>query len=207
MTVACVGIPLALIALWSYAQPRPDYTPQQGDIIFQAFPPNALSGLIQRCTHSAATHCGVVLQENGEWVVIEGVGPVKETPLYNWIARGQHSAFFVERMPLTQPQSDALKLALKHFLGKPYDEQFEMSDDAIYCSELVYKGYKNGFGMEVGHLQKLGDLDWHSDEDLIRHISKDGTLPLDRVMITPASIASDPQLKRVYTWHWDEVAQ
>ncbi len=31
MTVACEGIPLALIVLWSYAQPHPDYTPKQGE--------------------------------------------------------------------------------------------------------------------------------------------------------------------------------
>jgi hypothetical protein len=49
----------------------------------------------------------------------------------------------------------------------------------------------------MGRLQKLGDLDWKPYAGFIMK-EQLGNLPLDRVMITPASLASAPQLHEVY---------
>jgi hypothetical protein len=144
----------------------------------------------------------VVLKESGRWVVLEAIGPVTETPLDEWIARGRNGGFIVERMSLTPAQWKVSKEKMLSFMGKPYDFQFDMSDDAIYCSELVWKGFKAGTGEELGHLQKLGDLDWKGQEKMIRQLSGDGSLPLDRLMITPQALAKAPQLHEVYRRNW-----
>ncbi len=43
--------------------------------------------------------------------------------------------------------------------GKPYDTTFEWSDNKIYCSELVWKIYQRGAGIEIGKLQRLKEFD------------------------------------------------
>lgn len=40
------------------------------------------------------------------------------------------------------------------FTGKDYDINFEWSDNKIYCSELIWKIYKRGAGLEIGKLEK-----------------------------------------------------
>ena len=47
----------------------------------------------------------------------------------------------------------------KKYNGKNYDIYFEWSDDRIYCSELVWKMYKEATGIEIGEIQKLSDFD------------------------------------------------
>jgi uncharacterized protein YycO len=44
-------------------------------------------------------------------------------------------------------------------IGKDYDFAFGWSDDKIYCSELIWKIYKQATGIEIGKLEKLGNFD------------------------------------------------
>jgi uncharacterized protein YycO len=44
-----------------------------------------------------------------------------------------------------------------------YNIYFEWSDDNIYCSELVWKMYKEALGIEIGTLQELKEIDLTSD--------------------------------------------
>jgi len=60
---------------------------------------------------------------------------------------------------LTPAAMARMKKAGRRFLGKPYDLTFEWDDRRIYCSELVWKVYKEGLGIEVGQLAKLQDFD------------------------------------------------
>ncbi len=45
------------------------------------------------------------------------------------------------------------------FANKLYDGLFGWSDDRIYCSELIWKIYKRGVGIELGSLTKLKSFD------------------------------------------------
>jgi hypothetical protein len=62
---------------------------------------------------------------------------------------------------------------------------------------LVYLAFDKASGEKMGTLEKLGDLDWKPYEHFIQS-EQGGRLPLDRVMITPASLAHAPQLHEVY---------
>jgi hypothetical protein len=77
-----------------------------------------------------------------------------------------------------------------------------MSDDAIYCSELVYKGYLNGIHEKLGRLQPLKELDWQGHEDFIKQLSGHNDVPLDRLMITPVELSRASQLRPVYQYKW-----
>ncbi len=95
----------------------------------------------------------------------KSVQPVKLTPLNKWIARGKAGHFVVKRLKeakklltlniISQIHKDAGK-----YIGKNYDIYFEWSDDRIYCSELIWKIFKNTLGIEIGKLQRGSDFDF-----------------------------------------------
>lgn len=134
-----------------------------GDLIFQTSQ-SAQSQAIQLATKSKYSHCGIVYKEDGKWYVFEAIQPVQKTPLDAWIARGKDSHYVVKRLKkanevLTEASFTKMKAAAQKMGGKDYDLYFEWSDDKIYCSELIWKIYKESTGLEIGKLQELRDFD------------------------------------------------
>jgi hypothetical protein len=134
-----------------------------GDLIFQTSQ-SAQSQAIQLATKSKYSHCGIVYKEDGNWFVFEAIQPVQKTLLDNWIARGKDSHYVVKRLKnadevLTDANFTKMKVAAQKMGGKDYDLYFEWSDDRIYCSELIWKIYKEGTGLEIGKLEELKDFD------------------------------------------------
>lgn len=176
------------------------YSPQEGDVVFQSLPHNDLADAIEGITHSPYSHCGVVIRnDKNQWVVIESIFSVHETPLFLWEFRGRGAAFTAYRLaPKYLPLIPAFKESLLAYSGRPYDFDYNMKDDrALYCSDLVYLAFDKVSGETMGTLEKLGDLDWKPYESFIKS-EQAGALPLDRVMITPASLARASQLHEVY---------
>lgn len=167
---------------------------QNGDIVFQSFGDDPLSHVIMESTHSPYAHCGIVVEKEKGMVVLEARAPVKETPLKAWIARGKGRKYAVYRVkqPL-QKDVPAFVRAAYRYKGRPYDIQYKMDDDFIYCSELVYKAWRDATGGKMGRLCKLGELDWKPHEAIIRVLSL-GSLPLEREMITPRDLAESDLL-------------
>jgi len=180
------------------AAPPSEYLPAEGDLLFQSFPHSALTDMIEGCTKSPLSHCGVMVNRKGAWKVIEAVGPVKETVLADWIERGRGGGFVVYRLraPLDQ-QALRIVAAAKVYEGKPYDPHYDLDDARIYCSELLWKATRDATGTELGKLQTLGELNWKPYEKEIRSL-EDGALPLDRKMITPQALTEDSRLVEVY---------
>ncbi|MBX2983329.1 MAG: YiiX family permuted papain-like enzyme [Flavobacteriales bacterium] len=179
---------------------------RNGDLIFQS----SLSGqskAIQLATRSKYSHCGLVFQADSgrrEWYVLEAVQPVKWTSLADWIARGEDGHYVVKR-PETEPPLDdqtlaEVRLAGEQFVGKDYDLYFDWSDERIYCSELIWKAYHQATGLELGKLQELREFDLSEPavaEKLKERYGK--KIPLDEVVISPASIFESPLLVTVAT--------
>jgi hypothetical protein len=177
------------------------YEPREGDIVFQSLPHGDLVDAIEGITHSPYSHCGVVLKDDhGVWVVIEAIGYVHETPLLGWIKRGRGGDFTVYRL---DPKYDAkipeFKRALLERRGQFYDYDYDMghNKDEAYCSSLAYLSFQQATGETMGNLEKLRDLDWKPYTAFIMS-EQLGKLPLDRLMITPSSLARAPQLHEVY---------
>jgi hypothetical protein len=175
---------------------------QEGDIIFQTLN-SPLSQAIQLATKSKYSHCGIIFKEKGTWYVYEAVQPVRSTPLDQWIAEGQGGKFVIKRLAnakqaLTLAAINKMKQAGKQFMGKDYDGTFEWSDERIYCSELVWKIYKTGAGIEVGKLKKLKEFDLSSEPvkaKLKEHYGNN--IPMNEPVISPVAIFDSPLLVTV----------
>lgn len=177
--------------------PISSYTPRHGDIVFQSLPHMPVIDAIEGSTRSPYSHCGVVVKQDNLWHVLEAIGPVKLTRLERWIGQGREDAFAVSRLKAEfQPKVDAMIAAAEKFTGLPYDIQYELDDEKIYCSELIYKAFKAASGQNLGRTVKLGDLDWKPYEQIIRAIAGD-PVPLEREMITPRDLAKARQLEGV----------
>jgi len=180
---------------------NPEYVPEEGDLIFHTSQTRQ-SKALQIVTGSRYTHMGIVFLRNGEPVVYEAVGPVKYTPLEKWTARGIGGHFVVKRLaspPLTEEGVEALKSTASQYRGKGYDSLFAWCDRRIYCSELVWKMYKEALGVEIGTMEQFGDFDL--SHPLARAIVRErwgGSPPKNEPVITPASIFASPLLRTVH---------
>lgn len=85
-------IPGLLVSVPAFA-----WQPQTGDIIFQ-ISRSSQSKAIQLATHSDYSHTGMLVIRNKKPYVFEAVGPVKYTPLKQWIAHGEDSKYIVRRV-------------------------------------------------------------------------------------------------------------
>jgi Permuted papain-like amidase enzyme, YaeF/YiiX, C92 family len=175
------------------------YAPREGDVVFQSLPHGELVEAIEGITQSPWSHCGVVMKNaEGRWVVHEAIGVVRETPLYLWVVRGRGARVEAWRWPELGTKNLAeLRAALAKQAGKNYDYRYASGDDEIYCSELVFKAYRDAYEVELGRWEKLGDLNWRPFEKFIRAM-EDGALPLDRLMVTPVELTRSGRLVKVY---------
>jgi hypothetical protein len=181
-----------------------NYVPKEGDILFQTSL-SSQSLAIQLVTKSPYTHCGIVQIRNGKPMVLEAVGPVRLTPMKEWIERGKGGAVWAKRLEnadtlLTPEAIAALRAAGQRYMGRPYDHLFEWSDQNIYCSELVWKVFQRALGVELGEMEAFGSLDLSSPEAI--RIAKQrwgGKPPADQKLITPAAIAASPRLTQVFS--------
>ncbi len=175
---------------------------RDGDLIFQTSR-SSQSMIIQRATRSKYSHMGMIFLRRGKPFVYEAAGTVRYTALEQWIARGDGGRFVVKRLRhagriLDDAGLAKLRGAAVKFEGKPYDPTFEWSDNRIYCSELVWKIYRNATGTEIGRPQRLGDF--ALDDPAVRHMLKQRYgihVPLNEPMISPAAMFDSPLLVTV----------
>jgi hypothetical protein len=175
---------------------------QEGDIIFQTSR-SRQSQAIQLATKSKYSHMGIIFKDQGRFYVYEAVQPVKKTLLAEWIARGQDQKYVLKRLKnhdriLTFQTLANMKKMGESFMGKDYDLTFEWSDQRMYCSELVWKIYKQGAGVEVGRLQRLGDFDL-SDARVKAELQErfGQRIPVNEIIISPAAIFESKLLTEV----------
>lgn len=172
---------------------------QSGDIIFQTSMSNQ-SQAIQLATKSNYSHVGIIYEAKGQYYVYEAVEPVKLTRLNDWIKRGKDAHYVVKRLKnsdqlLTRAAIDRMKKTGEKFKGKGYDIYFEWSDDRIYCSELVWKIYKEAFNVEIGQLQALREFDL--THALVRKKMKERygeNIPLNEKVISPVAMFNSDKL-------------
>lgn len=165
---------------------------KNGDLIFHASTSNQ-SRAIQLATGSKYSHCGILYEQDGEWMVLEAVQPVKFTPLDSWIKRGKNGQYAVKRLldekTLTPAKMERMKAVGQEFLGKSYDLAFEWSDDRIYCSELIYKIYDEGAGIQLCPLKKLKD--YNLSNPVVQKIVEERygkNIPFEEWVVPPSAL-------------------
>ncbi|MFO7822830.1 MAG: YiiX/YebB-like N1pC/P60 family cysteine hydrolase [Cyclobacterium sp.] len=144
---------LVLVLLAPCCQYKPaDFDWKEGDILFQDGDCGEFCEAIRKVTSGYDghhfSHNGIVLKENGRWMVIEAIRDgVILTPLDTFLNRhltaDGNPKVHVGRLrhPYRELIPEALEYS-KSLLGKPYDMAFDMSNEAYYCSELIHFSFK-----------------------------------------------------------------
>lgn len=168
---------------------------QDGDIIFQTSESSQCEA-VRIATKSKFSHCGIIFfTDDGKQLVLEAVQPVKITPLEDWIKHGRDNKYVVKRLKnaatiLNTETLKKMKAYGNQLIGKEYDAYFEWTDNRIYCSELIWKIYKNGAGIELCNLQKLKDF--NLTDERVQKILKErygSDIPLDEKVVSPSNLA------------------
>jgi len=160
--------------------------------------------MVRALTRSRWTHVGVVFNDASGPMVFEAISPIRRTPLAQWIARGRDGKYVVKRLRdastrLTPQAKTKLRTLGKTWLGRPYDLQFRWDDEALYCSELVYKLFERGAGVTLGRLERASDMNL-DDERVQRAMKKrfaPGAFDPTEPVVTPDSIFDDDELVEV----------
>ncbi len=193
MTAACW-----LFATIFAAAGSPDL--REGDIVFSSST-HGRGAAIQAATGSTVTHCGIVFSQNGELMVLEAVQPVGAIPLEKFIARSEPDTFTARRLkvPLAPAALKAGRDWAEAQVGKNYDHRFLWSDDAIYCSELVWKIYQHA-GVELCKPRQFKDF--HLDDpkvkkDIEKQFGSMDKLPREEKVVVPSDLLTSPLLKEI----------
>lgn len=176
---------------------------QNGDIIFQTSESEQCEA-VRIATNSKFSHCGIIFIEKGKTYVYEAVQPVKITPIEDWITHGKNSKYVVKRLKnsevkLTVTQLDAMKKYGSKMLNKNYDIYFGWSDSEIYCSELVWKIYKNGANIELCKTKELKEFNLNNPKvQRIMHQRYGSQIPLHEEVVAPSQLHDSELLETVF---------
>lgn len=181
------------------AQPTSKYA--EGDVIFIQSQTQQAAAL-REATESVWTHVGLLIKKSSKWYVAEAIGPLKETPLADFIARSKNKTYRIYRFKHFDPatMTSALKKTLPKY-NKPYDIYFEWSQERIYCSELTYNVMKDVTGFELGRIQKMKEMKLDGPyvkalvDKRLTDIGKE--LDLEEDIVTPISQMQDDELTLV----------
>jgi len=176
---------------------------RDGDVIFHESQ-SAQSEMVRALTDSRWTHMGVIYLEPGGPMVFEAVSPVRRIALKDWILRGRDRHFVVKRLRdaktrLTPDVIEKMRKLGATWLGRPYDLRFRWDDEALYCSELVYKLFERGAGVRLGKLQTAAEMNLDDEEvqQALRKRFAGAKFDPRETVVTPDSIFNDEQLVEV----------
>lgn len=118
-----------------------------------------------------------------------------------WIKRGVGEHFVIKRLKNRDDVDfSKVKREAQRLMGRDYDWLFEWSDGKIYCSELVWKAYERGAGIQIGSLKKLKDFDLTSP--IVRQLMLERygkKIPLEMDVIAPSDLFDSNLLRTIRT--------
>lgn len=161
-------LPLAacVLALLGSCKPAADQL-QTGDLIFVGIPADysldeaSMDSAISTATgsHTGLNRIHVAIAEISEgetWIIDATIRHgVDRHPLDTFLCDftlrdGSLPVFEVKRLRDRKLAGQAVQNA-KQYLGRPYDQHFQPTDEALYCSELVYDSYLDSKGEPLFH--------------------------------------------------------
>jgi len=172
-----------------------------GDVIFQSTNSKQCEA-VKRATNSKFSHVGMIIKNAKGTFVLEAIEPVSLTPLSTWISRGQKKYFEVrtpvQELKITPKIQKKLDSLSELYLTKHYDLHFNWSDEKLYCSELVWKIYKNIFNISLCEPKKMKDF--HLDDPLVKVILQErygNNVPLEDTVVAPEDLYLSSKLKDI----------
>ncbi|MBP4138644.1 YiiX family permuted papain-like enzyme [Flavobacterium geliluteum] len=175
---------------------------KDGDIIFQTSQSPQCEA-VRIATNSKFSHCGIIYAIDGKWFVFEAVQPVKLTPFNEWIQHGKDNNYVIKRLKnadqlLTPVVVQKMQNYSQQLDGKEYDAFFEWTDQRIYCSELVWKIYKNGAGITLCPLHALKEF--NLNDQRVQEILKQrygNHIPLKEKVVAPSNLFESELLETI----------
>ncbi|MBD3257626.1 YiiX family permuted papain-like enzyme [candidate division GN15 bacterium] len=195
-----VAIMSVVLASACGSETQPDL--RVGDIVFQNLT-SSQSSAIRLATNSEWSHCGVVITRDSVLMVAEAVQPIRIIPLEQWLAQGVDSAYLAMRLSDRDSLASEDQRELAGFcedqVGKRYDPFFGWSDDRLYCSELVWKAYREALDFEIAPLRKLSEYDFSHPVVQAKLRQRYGSkIPLDELVVSPGDIEQSTHLHTVH---------
>lgn len=193
---------ITLIVLLGGCQKENGHIFQNGDILFQSLNSPQCQA-VKIATGSQYSHCGMINIIDGKVFVLEGLQPTMLTPIDEWIKRGIDEHYAVKRLKdLSEQMPAQVKSKVvsvgSRYLGKDYDIYFGWSDSLIYCSELVWKVYKEAWGIELCPLRKLKDFNLsHPVVQAKLHERYGDNFPLEEPVVAPSDLFDSELLEEV----------
>ena len=178
-----------------------EYTPQNGDIIFQTST-SSQSKIIQAVTQSPYSHVGIVIIRDGKTYVYEAIQTVQLTPLATWVDRGVNDQYTVLRLkePLSTEHLQRMEAEGQKFKGLSYDLPFKWSDAQMYCSELVWKIYENGAGITLIEPRKMSSYSGLTAKaEQVMEKRWGNRYFYAELVVAPSDLAESDLLETVYT--------
>ncbi len=204
---------------------------QPGDFLFQDLDCGPICDAIEAVTTGVngcdISHIGVAVDRStvaqhsiaqaklthseADWFVLEALSPaVMLTPLNEFFKRSHdasgHSKVIVGR--LLPAYQDLIPAAVDRglsLLGTPYDERFEMGNEALYCSEMIHDIFKpEAAASPIFTLAPMTFRSLTSGEflpawvDYFQHLGI--AIPEGQLGINPASISRAPNLRIVHRY-------
>jgi len=186
-------------------------TLKDGDIVFHDSG-SEQSLAIKELTKSPYSHVAIYFSDASGGYVYEAHNQVEKTSIAEWSKRpasaphSNHTPWKALRLKdhpdgLSSSEAEKIKaLFTPKVMGIGYDKWFKWGDDKLYCSELVWKAYKNGLNIEVGKKATFRAFDFSSKEAETLVKERYGGidhLPLDEIVVTPQAIYESDALQLV----------
>jgi uncharacterized protein YycO len=184
---------------------------KSGDLLFQDLACGDFCDAIKKVTPAYQgrhfSHVGILLKnDKGEGLVAEAIGKeVCLTPLDSFVKRSGEEAVYVGRIKDSSSVQFPSFQRLKSYLGEPYDSIFEINNNAIYCSELVYFLYLDKDGKHIFELNPMTFKDPETGEYFPVWISYFGkmhhAIPEGKNGLNPGSIMNSD---KIYVWKFKQ---
>lgn len=152
---------------------------KEGDIVFQ-ISRSKQSPYVIFGTMSPWSHCGIIIEKNNKLYVLEASNVVKLTPYDDWKKKG-----FLGITRSKRIYDRPVKIKYKQYLGIPYDTQFKLNNNRLYCSELVYEIYTRQFG----HSFKLHPIsDYNVNNKIAKKFMQRRNIKSNQLFIAPCDL-------------------
>lgn len=172
---------------------------KNGDLLFQSLDCGPLCEQIEASLQTPYSHLGIVYIDATGIKVIESTKRTQITPLDAWLRQGRGRGADLFRLRSSQQQpgyGEAIVNAAMKFLGRDYDDDWEWSDDKLYCSEMVWKSFFNGLKLRLSSPKDYYDELAKASNALFWQGYFRGAIP-HRLGVSPKDLAGSRYLERL----------
>jgi hypothetical protein len=189
-----------------------EYQFVEGDLFFQDLDCGPFCDAIEKVTEgyggAKLSHVGVLIRYEDSWKILEaGEQGVKLTAVDSFLNRSSDAdgkpKVIVGRMKNLDPamlgRAKQIGLAM---LGRPYDDYFDIDNQAYYCSELIYESFLQQGGERVFQLAAMTFKDPDTErffplwEDYFAELKYD--IPEGEPGLNPGSMSTASSVDIVY---------